>query len=259
MRKLVLITTAVAALAVAGIAIAHDGDNKSVTAVSATFTATTVNVQKTTSCTASNGHVFATTRATYTGTATGPAELSGPITLDTQSLVDTTSGDGVVSGKLRIDASGGRTDAHFDAVLHGGTVVGLAEGHTGSPHTALVANISGGFAANTGFAAGSMIGNGTAGGFAVEVGPGGCKPPKPAPAPKPDRIEVHGAVTNVVTGSITAGGVTCTIPAGAMQDKVNSLHLANGDQVEMQCTSSGGTNTLTKIEAKHQGKGKDHH
>ena len=258
MRKLVLITTAVAALAVAGIAIAHGGDSKSVTAVSATFTATTVSVQKTSSCTATNGHVFATTRATYTGTATGPAELSGPITLDTESLVDTTSGDGAVSGKLQIDAAGGRTDAHFDAVLHGGTVAGLAEGHTGSPHTALVANISGAFAANTGFAAGSKIGGGTAGGFAVEVGPGGCKPPKPAPPAKPDRIEVHGGVTNVATGTITAGGVTCTIPAGDLQNKVNDLHLQSNQQVEMQCTSSGGTNTLVKIEAKHQGKGKDH-
>src|SRR5580765_8411317 len=111
MRKLVLITTAVAALAGAGLAIAHGVDNRSVTAVSATFTATTVSVQKTTTCTGANGHVYATTKATYTGTATGPAELSGPITLDTESLVDTTSGDGTVSGKLRIDASGGHADA----------------------------------------------------------------------------------------------------------------------------------------------------
>jgi hypothetical protein len=257
MRKLVLLTTAAAALAVAGLAIAHGVDNKSVTAVTATFAAQTVTDRKTETCTGPNGHTYESTKATYTGTAAGPAELTGPITFEAKSLVDTTTGDGVISGKLRIDTAGapGKTDAHFDGVLHAGTVAGLAEGHTSTPDTKLIANVSGAFTTATGFAAGSKIGGGTAPGYAVDVGPGGCKP---APAPKPDTIKVHGAVSAITPNataptSITAANVTCTIPP-ALQSKVAGLTLAVGDQVELECTSAGGTNTLTKIEAKHKGK-----
>ena len=154
-------------------------------------------------CTGSNGHVYATTKATYTGTATGPAELSGPITLDTESLVDTTSGDGTVSGRLRIDVDrrprrralrrASSTAARSPASPRVTPGARAPSSSRTSPDRSTP---------TTGFAAGGMIGGGTAAGYAVEVSPGGCKPPKPTPPPKPDRIEVHGAVSNVTTTSI---------------------------------------------------------
>ena len=70
MRKLVWITIAVAALAGAGLAVAHGFDSKSVKSVSATFTATTAGNVRTSTCTGSDGHTYATTKATFTGTAT---------------------------------------------------------------------------------------------------------------------------------------------------------------------------------------------
>jgi hypothetical protein len=251
MRKLALITTAAVALVVAGMAIAHGVNSKSVQAVSATFTAATASNVRTTTCTGANGHVYATTKASYTGATAGATDpgLSGAISFDTRSLIDTTTGDGTLSGKLRIAAAGDNTDAHFDAVVHGGSIVGLAEGHAGSPHGDLLANISATYSAAGGFT-GGMIGGGTAAGFAVELNsPGGCKP---VPAPKPDRVEVHGAVTAVSATSITAAGVTCQIPTD-LQAKVAGLELAAGDRVELRCTSAGGTTTLTRIEAKAHG------
>jgi len=257
MRKLVLITTAAAALAVAGIAIAHGVNSKSVQAVSAKFTAATASNVRTTTCTGANGDVYATTNASYSGSTTEASDpsLNGAISFEARSLINMKTGDGTISGKLRIAAAGGNTDARFDAVLHGGAIVGLAEGHAGSPHSDVLANISATYSAAGGFT-GGMIGGGTAGGFAVELtSPGGCKP---VPAPKPDRVEVHGAVTAVSATSISAAGVTCQIPTD-LQAKVAGLALANGDKVELHCTTTAGTTTLTRIEAKGKGHGHDDH
>jgi hypothetical protein len=263
MRTAVLAVTAVATLALAGIAIAHGFDSKSVQSVSATFTATTATNVQSSTCTGSNGHTYTTTNATYTGATAGASDpsLAGPITLETRALVDTTTGDGTISARLRITTSAGTTDAAFDAVVHGTSVAGLAEGHASSPHSALIANVSASWTAAGGFT-GGMIGGGTGAGYAVEVTePGGCTPP---PAPKPDRVEVHGAITAITatgaTASISAAGVTCTIPA-ALQAKVAALGLAVGDRVELHCTTAGGTTTLDRLEASghHGGQGNEDH
>jgi hypothetical protein len=245
MRKIILIAIAGAALGGAGLAVADGFDSKSVSAVSATFTATTANVVKTSTCTATNGHVYATTRATYTGTAGGSSDpsLNGAISLDTQSLIDTTASEGTVSGKLKIGSGDTGTNAHFEAVYSKGNIAGFAEGHTQDPHTHLLGNLSGGFSTGGGFAAGSKLGGGTSGGDAVEMAPGGCKP---APAPKPDRIQVNGVITAVSSTSITAAGVTCSVPTSI---SVGGLKV--GDRVEMTCTVSGGTNTLAKVSSHH--------
>jgi hypothetical protein len=261
MRKAVIAVTAVATLALGGIALAHGFDSKSVQAVSATFTATTATNVQTSSCTGANGHTYTTTRATYTGATAGATDpsLAGPIELDTQTVVDTTTGDGVMSGRLHIGATGGSTDAGFDAVVHGGTAVaGLAEGRASAPHSQLVANISAAYNVTGGFTSG-MIGGGTGAGYAVEASePGGCTPPPPA---KPDRIEVHGAITSVQSTSISAAGVTCSIPTN-LQAQVTALGLQNGQQIEMECTStSGAAPTLVSIDVpgQHGGHGHDDH
>jgi hypothetical protein len=254
MRRLVWITVAVVALAGAGMAVAHDGfGTKSVTSVSATFSATSASVVKTSTCTGSDG-TYASTRATYTGAAAnaaGDPNLGGPITLDTQSLVNTTTGVGTMSGRLRIGSSPSRVDAQFDAVISNGNVVGLAEGHAQDPHSQLIANISASYTATGGFVNG-FIGHGAGGGDAVETAAGGCRP---TPTPKPDTIVVRGAVSGVPGTTITAAGVTCTIPS-SLAASVAALKLVAGSQVEMTCTASGGTNTLVKISAGHND-GKD--
>ena len=242
MRKLVWITAAIAALAGAGMAVAHGLDSKSVKSVSATFTATTASVVKTSTCTGTDG-TYATTDATYTGTSiSSEPSLNGSISIDTESLLNTTTNIGVVSGKIRF-GSGHGNDTQFEAVYSpSGNIAGLATGHTQDPGTQLIANLSAAFSATGGFTSGKL-GGATTGGDAVEVLRGGCKP---VPAPKPDTIDVHGAVSAVSTTSITAAGVTCGIPT-ELQAAVTALALANGSQVQMTCTAVAGVNTLSRI------------
>jgi hypothetical protein len=242
MRKIVLIIAAIAALVSAGIAVAHESDSKSVKSVSATFTATGASVVKTATCTGTDG-TYATTKATYTGMAisTEPS-LNGPVTVKTESVVNTTTDVGTVSGRLRIEGAGGKlTEAEFGAVYSKANLAGLAAGHSGD-HVQLLGNLSAGFTAAGGFTNGKL-GGATTGGDAVLVTPGGCQP---AATPKADRIDVHGAVSAVSTSSITAAGVTCAIPT-ELQSDVAKLALASGSQVELTCTVAGGTNTLVKV------------
>jgi hypothetical protein len=251
MRKVVLITAAIVALVGAGIAAAWDGsDSKAVKSVDATFTATSASVVKTSTCTGADG-TYALTKASYTGTATSSEPtLNGPISLDTQSVVNTTTGFGTLSANVQIGTHPNATSAQFDAVVSGGNAVGLANGQAQGPHNQLLANVSAAYSATGGFTNG-FIGHGASGGDGVEVAPGGCKP---VPAPKPDRIEVHGSVSTISATSITAAGVTCGIPTSlaasvAALNLVATTSTTSGTQVDMTCTASGGVTTLAKISA----------
>ena len=259
MRKLVWITAAIAALAGAGMAVAHQIDSKSIKSVSATFTATTASVVKTSTCTGPDG-TYATTRATYTGTATSSEPtLNGAVSIDTESLLNTTTNVGVVSGKIRFGSGDGNgNDTRFAAVYSNGNIAGLATGRGGEDHgngnangSQLLANLSAAFSTTGGFTNGKL-GGGTSGGDAVQVLRGGCQPTE---APKPDTITVSGAVSAVPTTSITAAGVTCVIPA-ELTATVAALALVTGSQVEMTCTVAAGVNTLSRISA--GGHGDDH-
>jgi hypothetical protein len=243
MRKIVLTTVVTAALVGAGMAVAYRAESKSVKAVSATFTATGASVGKTSSCTGADG-TYTGTKATYTGTSTSTdPNLNGAVTIKTESLVNTTTNLGTVSGRIDIQgASGARSVANFTAVYSNGRLGGLAIGHTAAPAT-LLGNLSAGFSTTGGFMDGK-IGGATSGGDAVTLTSGGCRPVK---APRPDRIQVHGAVSTVTASSLTAGGVTCAIPTD-LQSAVTKLGLAAGSQVEMTCTVANGANTLTRLE-----------
>jgi hypothetical protein len=247
MRKLVWITTAVAALVFAGMAVAHQVDSKSVTSVSATFTATTPSVVKTKTCTGSDG-TYATTDATYTGTSTSTEpSLNGPVSIDAESLLNTTTNIGTVTGRISF-GSGHGNNTQFEAVYSNGNISGIASGNIHDSDSQLLANLSAAFSATGGFTNGKL-GGATTGGDAVEILHGGCKP---MPAPKPETIEVHGAVTAVSATSISAAGVTCVIPT-QLQSMVAGLSLVTGSQVEMTCTAAAGVNTLSRISAKKQG------
>jgi hypothetical protein len=245
MRRLIWIAAGFVVLVGAGIAIAHGDNGKSIKQVSATFAATTASNLRTDTCTATDG-TYETSRADYTGTATSTeSTLNGTASVSAKSVINTTTGFGTVNGKLRIDTADGKhTVAEFDAVFSHGHIAGLAEGG-GSEHSwnKLVANLSADYSAAGGFANGKL--GGTTGGDAVLVSSGGCKS---ASSSKPDTIEVHGTITAVSATSITAAGVTCAVPSTI---STTALHI--GDRVELKCTVSGTTNTLSKVE------GDDHH
>lgn len=177
MRKLTFVAIALVVLATAGLAVAKGLERtRSVASVAGTFAAGTVEQRgKTRTCTTSDGKTLVTTHARYSGTATGSENLTGALTIDARSVVNTTDDLGVVEGKLRIDvASGADTRARFTAVYAAGKLVGLAIGHVQGPHAKLYANLSSGFNAETGFAGGKL--GASDGGSAVAVGPGKCAP-----------------------------------------------------------------------------------
>ena len=244
MRKLILMMAAFAMFATAGIAVAHGVDSgKNVKSAAGTFTATTVGSSQTRSCTTTDGKAITITSATYTGTSAGDADLTGTATLQVRSTIDTTDGLGIVQGRLKIDASGGDTTAHFDGVYDHGTVAGLASGHAAAEHVALLANISASFSPTAGFT-GGKIGGGTAGGSAVEVGPARCASTKTIK----DKSEARGTVSAISPTSLTVGGLTCAIGSN-LAAKTATLKV--GDRAEIKCSLVSGVNTLARIEAKH--------
>jgi hypothetical protein len=247
MRRLILAMAGVAMFATTGLAVAHGFENgKSVKAVAGTFTATTVANSQTRSCTTTDGKAVTTTSATYTGTASGDPDLTGAATLQVRSTINSTDGLGVVSGRLKIAASGGDTSAQFDAVYDHGTIAGLASGHALSRHVALLGNLSAGFSATGGFTSGK-IGGGTAGGAAVEIGSARCAPsPKPV-KPVHEKSEARGLVSAVSSTSVTVGGLTCAIPS-ELASKLSSVKV--GDRAEIKCALVSGVNTLTRYDAR---------
>jgi hypothetical protein len=254
MRRLIWIAATVTVLVGAGIAVAHENNGKSIKQVSATFAATTASNVRTDTCTATDG-TYVSTRGDYTGTATSTElTLSGNATVSAESVINTTTGYGIVDGRISIDtADGHHTDAEFDAVYTNGHIAGLAEGHGHDSATwnQLVANLSADYSATGGGFANGKLG-GTAGGDAVLVSSGsGCQS---SSSSKPETIDVRGAVTAFAPAtaptSITAAGVSCVVPT-TLAATVAALHI--GDRVELQCTVAGGVNTLVSVNGDHNG------
>jgi hypothetical protein len=242
-RTLILVGAAAAALATTGLAIGKGlDDNANMRALTGTFDATKASKIQTRTCTTTDGKTLVTTNGVYTGTAAGDADLSGPATVHARSTINTTDNIGLVSGTLRIDVASGRdTEARFDAVYSGGQIAGLAAGHAHAPAAHLVANLSAGFTAAGGFTAGKI--GGTAGGAAVESGPGKCRA---TPTPR-QRSEARGTVSAVSPSSITVAALTCAVPTN-LQSRVAKLGV--GSRAEIHCSLVNGTNTLTRVEGK---------
>src|SRR3954447_17480362 len=178
MRKLTFLVAALVALTATSFAVAHGIEGaKNATAVAGTFTAT-AGATSSRTCTTSDNKTIVVTDAKYTGTATGAADLTGPITLRARSVVNTTDGVGTVTGSLAVDASGKNTRAAYSAVYAHGKIAGLAVGRAHESKTALLANLSAAFDPATGFTNGKL-GGGTDGGSAVEIGSSGAKPAEP--------------------------------------------------------------------------------
>jgi hypothetical protein len=247
MRKLTYVAVALVALAVTSYAVADGIEGaKSAKSVAGTFTAA-AGKSSTRTCTTTDGKTIVVTDGTYTGTATGDPDLTGPITLRARSVINTTDNVGVVNGRLSIDvAAGHNTEASYDAVYDHGSVAGLAEGKAHQPDARLIANLSATFSTASGFTNGKL-GGGTAGGSAVELGGGSCQPSHT----QTEKSEARGTISALSTTSITVAGLTCAIPTDQSSD-VNAK-FKQGDSAEISCALVNGANTLTKIE------GKNHH
>jgi hypothetical protein len=243
-RTLIFASTVVVALTATAYAVANGIEGaKSVKAVAGTFAATTAAKVETRTCTTSDGKTLVITNGRYTGTASGDPDLTGAVTLDARSTINSTDNVGVVSGTLRIDvASGSNTRANFDAVYSGGQIAGLASGHAQDPHLRLLGNISAAFTAASGFT-GGKIGGGTGGGAAVELGPGKCE--RTSTVRQTSRAS--GTVSAVSSTSITVAGLTCSVPAN-LQTAVAALTV--GARAEIQCSLVDNANTLVKVEGK---------
>ena len=240
MRKLTLVLIAVVSLVAAGVAVANGFEGtRTAKAVTGTFTATTVTKNETQTCTSSDGKSIARTNASYTGTATGPAELTGPATIQVHALINTTDDVGAVSGTIKIDTAADKnTVAQFDAVYDHGKLAGLATGHAGDT-VRLVANLSSGFSPAGGLTGGNL--GASAGGSAVELGPGRCE------QTRPEHSEAQGAVSAVSSTSITVAGLTCAVPA-SLAAQIANVKL--GDRVAIRCDVANGTATLSKLNGK---------
>jgi hypothetical protein len=242
MRKLTYATVALMALVVTSYAVADGIEGaKSATAVAGTFSAV-AGTTSTRTCTTTDGKTIVVTDGRYTGAATGSADLTGPITLRARSVINTTDNVGVVDGSFSIDDAAGRsTRARYSAVYDHGAIAGLATGKAHEPNARLIGNLSATFAAATGFTNGKL-GGGTAGGSAVELGAGSCKPA----GTTTEKSQAHGTISAISPTSITVAGLTCTIPSDKSAD-VNAK-FKMGDAAQINCALVSGANTLTKIE-----------
>ena len=145
----------------------------------------------------------------------------------------------MLSGKLKIAATGGDTVAHFDAVYDHGTIAGVASGHSAAPHATLVGNLSAAFSSTGGLTSGKI--GGTSGGSAVEIGTAGCESTKTTA----EKSEARGTVSAVSSTSITVGGLTCIVPASLA---AQATALSVGARAGIKCSLVSGANTLLKVE-----------
>jgi hypothetical protein len=241
-RKLTFTAVVLIALVATSYAVANGIEGaKSAKAVVGTFSAIGTSTSSKT-CTTTDGKTVVVTDGKYTGVAAGDPDLTGPITLRTRSVINTTDNVGTVDGRFSIDVANGKnTDGSYSAVYDKGAIAGLASGKAHQSNSKLLANLSATFSAASGFT-GGKLGGGTTGGSAVELGAGSCKSSKTTA----QKSEAHGTVTALSATSITVAQVTCAIPADKSAD-VNAK-VKVGDTAEIRCEVVNGTNTLTKIE-----------
>ena len=245
-RHLALAGIGLTALSCAGLAVAKGIDsNKTATAVSATFSAAPVagRVDSKT-CTTTDGKSVTTTRETLTGSATGSTpDLTGAVTIDANSVINTTNNIGIVSGHMKIAATGGKTDLHFTGVYDAGNLAGLAPGtrrRTASRSSATCPAASHGHGLRRRQQARRRNLRRL------------CRRARAGPlyAEQARAREQRGAghSTAVSTSSITVAGLQCVVPASLVAT-VGTFHL--NDRAHIRCTLVAGVSTLVKIDPPH--------
>jgi hypothetical protein len=249
MRRTIVIAAAAlaAVLATAGIAVATLRATGT-EAVSATFSATTVERIGERACVGVDGN-YEITHARYTGEARSSNEaLNGPVVIQVRSVYNTTKKLGTVEGWYRIRKGEDERNAHgrLFAVNTDGTLDGYLVGRSGWRYAELLGSFTAKFAGKTGFSEGT-IGSGTATNAAVLAGRP-CVGGRPGSAVK---LSVKGTVESVDDKQITVkprdgqASQSCVIgerkPEGVKQ----------GDSVHMECRLIDGAMTLTEL--KHRG------
>lgn len=170
-RLVLLVLLVVVALSAAGVAYAYRTTQAQ--AASAAFSATTVTDAKLTTCAVNGGDTFATTLATYTGTATSSdPRLDGAFKIRAESLVDTATGLGRVAGVFWIQgANGAGAHGSLNAAVSGGDANGSLIANVHAPSGRIFATLTTPFDPAAGFGASGAgsIGTGTVPGTGVVV------------------------------------------------------------------------------------------
>jgi hypothetical protein len=244
MKRFVLITAALGALAATGAAVAHL-KAADVTSASATLSATTPsNVQtRTYTC---DGQTFEITTGRWAGTATSTtADLNGAAVLHLKSVYNATKKLGWIEGRLSIAAADGRTHAGISGVNTDGKLDAWVRGSAGRGDGTLFGSLSGSFSKTGGLTDGA-IGTGTGTNAAVIAKGIRCNAPK---APRPSvHLVVRGQIEAVSATSITvkpkdgSASQTCSVKDDDDVDRVKT-----GDRVEMTCSQTGGAWVLEKV------------
>jgi hypothetical protein len=246
MRRLTLVVAAALALVATSVAIGALVRDRTTSAVTATFTATTVGTRATTTCTNGDG-TFQITNGTYTGTSSGDPLLAGPIRLSVHAAINTTKRLGTVDGTLVVDRAGRDTRARLAGVYHDGSVSGLLLGAALPPGQRLIGTFTASYSPDGGFGAGG-IGTGNVVPAAISFTEGECGPSKPATG----QLKLLGGnVTALADGSITValtagGSFSCSLDDRSRAE-VSRQDIGVGDQVSAFCTFRSGNWALLHI------------
>lgn len=234
MRRLTLVVAGALTLVATSVAIGALGRDRTASAVSATFTATTVGNRATTTCSNDDG-TYQITKGTYTGAATGDAMLAGPIRLTVRAAINTTKRLGTIDGNVVVDRAGRDTRAHLTAVYNDGSVSGVLIGTALPPGQRLLGTFTASYSSDGGFGAGG-VGTGNVEPAGLAFTEGACKTAKPATG---QLKLLGGTVSALADASITIG-----LPAGgsfscSLDDRANAeisrQHIAVGDRVSAVC------------------------
>jgi hypothetical protein len=246
MRRLTLVVAAGLALVATSLAVGALMRDRSMSAVSATFTATTVGTRATTTCTNGDG-TFQITRGTYTGTASGDPALSGPIRLMVNATINTTKRLGTIDGAVVVDRAGRDTRARLTGVYRDGSVSGMLFGAAMPPGERLLGTFTASYSSDGGFGAGG-IGVGNVDPVAISFTDGACNAAKPASG---QLKLIGGTVQTLTDGTLTValvagGSFSCSLDDQARAE-IARQDIKQGDQVTAFCTYRAGTWTLLHV------------
>jgi hypothetical protein len=150
MRRTVTIALGTAAaLATAAVAFAVVPAVVGISAAKATFSTTTIDRSKTSSCT-TDGKTWETTRGHYTGTVVSDnAVLAGSLTIHAKTTYNTTDKLGYVDGSFKIKDDDSRVRGAFAGTIKDGKLVGYLVGTSRGNHAKVLGNLSADFAGGT--------------------------------------------------------------------------------------------------------------
>jgi hypothetical protein len=273
MRRTVTIALGTAAaLATAAVAFAVVPAVVGISAAKATFSTTTIDRSKTSSCT-TDGKTWETTRGHYTGTVVSDnAVLAGSLTIHAKTTYNTTDKLGYVDGSFKIKDDDSRVRGAFAGTIKDGKLVGYLVGTSRGNHAKVLGNLSADFAGGTTNFANGKIGSDSSGAVLAVVAGRPCndaksedeksdkgKDSKDGKSEKGDGvrakvIEVKGEITGLPDATSTK--ITVTGKFGPKSCAVDAKYaipagfVVGTKDVEMKCEAVGDPAvwTLRKLE-----------